>query len=224
MTPACKLHGPAMTASLQNPTICEFGLVAQITHLAQRTPCLSARRLTLGSPRAPYFRPRTSCVHVSSGKRRTLQFKLGRAVNLPADVAGKKLRQLSGNRWVGSPVWRHLNDPGRFRNTSFGFEPEGHQERRRQGPCAQPQVECFTCQACRTALQPLGLPMQLQARFPAILTPQEIGCRWTLGLGSTSCRNLHYTFFGSPFSASGSYSGLVQIVVGRAVVSCLLWL
>ena len=69
---------------------------------------------------------------------------------------------------------------------------------------------------------------RLHARFPAILsTPQEIGCLCTLGLDSTSCRNLNckfFTFFGSPFSASGSYSGLVRIVVGRAVVSCLLWL
>ena len=79
-----------------------------------------------------------------------------------------------------SSVWRHRNDPGRFRKTSVGFEPEGHQERILQGPSSQPQVDCFTCQACRTALQPLGLFMRLQARFPAILsTPQDIGCLWT---------------------------------------------
>ena len=85
-----------------------------------------------------------------------------------------------------SPVWRHRNDPGRVRKTRFGFEPEGHQERK--GPSSQPQVECFTCQACRTALQNLGLPMRLQARFLAVLsTPQEIGCLWSFQQVAATC-------------------------------------
>ena len=106
-------------------------------------------------PSGPNHTLRKEHLACQRGKRRTLQFKLGRAVNLPADVAGKKLRQLSGNRWVGSPVWRHLNDPGRFCKTSFGFEPEGHQERRRQGPCTQPQVECIA-HSLEALSQPVG--------------------------------------------------------------------
>ena len=130
-----------------------------------------------------------------------------------------KCRQLASCRgWKETaPIKRETRQvPRKASAKSSMAPPEGHPKRVLQGPSSQPQVECFTCQACPTALQPLGLPMRLPARFPAILvTPQEIGCLWTLGLVSTSCRNLHCTFFGRPFSPSGSYSGLVWIVAVR---------